>query len=52
MMYQTAEERRWLIKERLGEPVAARRIQTIPPAVRNELERLERQATWHIKEAD
>ena len=41
LTYQIPEERRRPVRERLGEPVAVRRMQTVPPAVRDALERLE-----------
>ena len=43
--YQMTEERRIPIRERLGEPAAVRRVQMVPSAGRDELERLEGQST-------
>ena len=50
LTYQWQKKRK-PVRERLREPVAVRRVQTVPSAARDELERLERQATWHDRDA-
>ena len=50
LTYKTSAEQRPSIRERLGEPVNVQRIKNT--AAEEELRHLERQATWHAREAE